>query len=319
MVRKSGKEDLIKRANLLRTDSVHGPFKGTVRVEEKDEQLIINGSEVNVIYADKPDSIDYTKHGIKKALLIDNTGVWRDEKSLGKHLKCKGIDKVLLTAPVKGKLKNIVHGINNEIIGSKDNILGAASCTTNAIVPVLKVINDEFEIISGHIETVHAYTNDQNLIDNFHKKSRRGRSAALNLVITETGAGSAVGQVLPELEGKLTANSIRVPTPNVSLAIMKLNLKKSTDATELNNFLRQTAFHSQYKDQIDFTNSNEIVSSDFVGNRYAGIIDSAATICNENHAILYVWYDNEFGYTVQLLGLAKDMVGLTYKRYPEYQ
>ena len=204
-------------------------------------------------------------------------------------------------------------------MGSKDSILGAASCTTNAIVPVLKVLNDEFGIISGHIETVHAYTNDQNLIDNFHKKSRRGRSAALNLVITETGAGKAVGQILPELEGKLTANAIRVPTPNVSLAIMKLNLKKSMNATELNNFLRKTAFHSKYKDQIDFTNSSEIVSSDLVGNRYAGIIDSSATICNENHAILYVWYDNEFGYTVQLLGLSKEMVGLTYKRYPEYQ
>ena len=251
--------------------------------------------------------------------MIDNTGVWRDKKSLGKHLKCNGIDKVLLTAPVKGKLKNIVHGINNETVSTKDDILGAASCTTNAIVPVLKVLNDEYGIISGHIETVHAYTNDQNLLDNFHEKSRRGRSAALNLVITETGAGKAVGQILPELEGKLTANAIRVPTPNVSLAIMKLNLEKSIDATELNDFLRQTAFHSKYKDQIDFTNSNEIVSSDFVGNRYAGIIDSAATICNENHAILYVWYDNEFGYTVQLLGLAKEMVGLTYKRYPEYQ
>ena len=319
VVRKSGKEDLIKRANLLRTDSVHGPFKGTVRVDEKDEQLIINGSEVKIIYSDKPDSIDYLSYGIKKALLIDNTGVWRDKKSLGRHLKCSGIDKILLTAPVKGELKNIIHGINNEAIGTKDNILGAASCTTNAIVPVLKVLNDEFGIISGHIETVHAYTNDQNLIDNFHEKSRRGRSAALNLVITETGAGTAVGKILPELEGKLTANAIRVPTPNVSLAIMKLNLGKSLEVTELNNFLRQTAFHSKYKDQIDFTNSTEIVSSDFVGNRYAGIIDSAATICNENHAILYVWYDNEFGYTVQLLGLAKEMVGLTYKRYPEYQ
>ena len=158
-----------------------------------------------------------------------------------------------------------------------------------------------------------------NLIDNFHEKSRRGRSAALNLVITETGAGTAVGQILPELQGKLTANAIRVPTPNVSLAIMKLSLEKSIEVSELNDFLRQTAFHSKYKDQIDFTNSSEMVSSDFVGNRYAGIIDSAATICNENHAILYVWYDNEFGYTVQLLGLAKDMVGLTYKRYPEYQ
>ena len=319
VVRKSGKEDLIKRANLLRTDSVHGPFKGTVRVDEKDEQLIVNGSEVKIIYSDKPDSIDYASYGINKALLIDNTGVWRDKKSLGKHLECNGIDKVLLTAPVKGKLKNIVHGINNETVSTKDDILGAASCTTNAIVPILKVLNDEYRIISGHIETVHAYTNDQNLLDNFHEKSRRGRSAALNLVITETGAGKAVGQILPELEGKLTANAIRVPTPNVSLAIMKLNLGKSMGATELNDFLRQTAFHSKYKDQIDFTNSNEIVSSDFVGNRYAGIIDSAATICNENHAILYVWYDNEFGYTVQLLGLAKEMVGLTYKRYPEYQ
>jgi len=319
VVRKSGKEDLIKRANLLRTDSVHGPFKGTVRVEEKDEQLIVNGSEVKIIYSDKPDSIDYESYGINKALLIDNTGVWRDKKSLDKHLKCNGINKVLLTAPVKGKLKNIVHGINNETVSTKDDILGAASCTTNAIVPILKVLNDEYRIISGHIETVHAYTNDQNLLDNFHEKSRRGRSAALNLVITETGAGKAVGQILPELEGKLTANAIRVPTPNVSLAIMKLNLEKSMDTTELNDFLRQTAFHSKYKDQIDFTNSNEIVSSDFVGNRYAGIIDSAATICNENHAILYVWYDNEFGYTVQLLGLAKEMVGLTYKRYPEYQ
>jgi len=319
VVRKSGKGDLIKRANLLRTDSVHGPFKGTVRVEENNEQLIINGSEVKIIYADKPDSIDYSSYGIKKALLIDNTGVWRDKKSLSRHLKCKGIDKVLLTAPVKSNLKNIVHGINNETVDTKDNILGAASCTTNAIVPVLKVLNDEYGIISGHIETVHAYTNDQNLIDNFHKKSRRGRSAALNLVITETGAGKAVGQILPELKGKLTANAIRVPTPNVSLAIMKLNLEKSMDVTELNDFLRQIAFHSKYKDQIDFTNSSEIVSSDFVGNRYAGIVDSAATICNENHAILYVWYDNEFGYTVQLLGLAKEMVGLTYKRYPEYQ
>ena len=319
VVRKSGKGDLIKRANLLRTDSVHGPFKGTVRVEENNEQLIINGSEVKIIYGDKPDSIDYSSYGIKKALLIDNTGVWRDKKGLERHLKNKGIDKVLLTAPAKGKLKNIVHGINNETVGSKDNILGAASCTTNAIVPVLKVLNDEYGIISGHIETVHAYTNDQNLLDNFHEKSRRGRSAALNLVITETGAGKAVGQILPELKGKLTANAIRVPTPNVSLAIMKLNLGKSMGATELNDFLRQIAFHSKYKDQIDFTNSNEIVSSDFVGNRYAGIIDSAATICNENHAILYVWYDNEFGYTVQLLGLAKEMVGLTYKRYPEYQ
>ena len=319
VVRQSGKDDLIKRANLLRTDSVHGPFKGTVRVSEKLQQLIINGSEVKIIYSNEHDSINYNELSINNALLIDNTGVWRDEEGLKKHLKCRGIKKVLLTAPAKGKIKNIVHGINNHLVNSTDSILGAASCTTNAIVPVLKVLNDEYQIISGHIETVHSYTNDQNLLDNFHEKSRRGRSAALNLVITETGAGKAVGQVLPELEGKLTANAIRVPTPNVSLAIMKLQFSKELDRLELNNFLRQVAFHSPYKDQIDFTNSSEIVSSDFVGNRYAGIIDSAATICHADQAIIYVWYDNEFGYTVQLLGLAKELVGLTYKRYPEYQ
>ena len=318
VLRKNSDDDLIKRANLLRTDSVHGPFKGTIRVMEDQDILIINGNEVKVIYANKPDEINYTKFNIENALLVDSTGAWRDKDSLSKHLKSKGIKRVLLTAPGKKGIKNIVHGINNKEINNKDLILGAASCTTNAIVPVLKVINDEFTILSGHIETVHAYTNDQNLIDNYHKKERRGRSAALNLVITETGAGKAVGEILPELKGRLTANAIRVPTPNVSLAIMRLDLQEEIKTDVLNNYLRQIAFHSSYKDQIDFTNLTEVVSSDFVGNRKAGIIDSTATICSGKSCVLYVWYDNEFGYTVQLLGLAKDMVGLTYERYPKF-
>ena len=318
VLRKNSDDDLIKRANLLRTDSVHGPFKGTIRVMEDNDILIINGNEVKVIYSNKPDEINYTKFNIENALLVDSTGAWRDKDSLSKHLKSKGIKRVLLTAPGKKGIKNIVHGINNQEINNKDLILGAASCTTNAIVPVLKVINDEFTILSGHIETVHAYTNDQNLIDNYHKKARRGRSAALNLVITETGAGTAVGEILPELKGRITANAIRVPTPNVSLAIMRLDLQEEIKTDVLNNYLRQIAFHSSYKDQIDFTNLTEVVSSDFVGNRKAGIIDSAATICSGKSCVLYVWYDNEFGYTVQLLGLAKDMVGLTYERYPKF-
>nr|MCS5543221.1 glyceraldehyde-3-phosphate dehydrogenase [SAR86 cluster bacterium] len=292
VLRKNSDDDLIKRANLLRTDSVHGPFKGTIRVMEDNDILIINGNEVKVIYANKPDEINYTKFNIENALLVDSTGAWRDKDSLSKHLKSKGIKKVLLTAPGKKGIKNIVHGINNKEINNKDLILGAASCTTNAIVPVLKVINDEFTILSGHIETVHAYTNDQNLIDNYHKKKRRGRSAALNLVITETGAGKAVGEILPELKGRLTANAIRVPTPNVSLAIMRLDLQEEIKTDVLNNYLRQIAFHSSYKDQIDFTNLTEVVSSDFVGNRKAGIIDSTATICSGKSCVLYVWYDN---------------------------
>ena len=318
VVRKSVDNDLIKRANLIRTDSVHGPFKGTVRVLEEENKLIINGNEVQVIYASDPTSIDYTEYGIKDALLVDNTGVWRDEEGLSQHLNCNGIKKVLLTAPGKGGIKNIVHGINNYVMDSNDTILGAASCTTNAIVPVLKVLDEEYGIDSGHIESVHSYTNDQNLIDNFHKKERRGRSAALNIVITETGAGKAVGQVLPDLLGKLTANAVRVPTPNVSLAIMKLTLGKDLDLESLNLFLRQKAFHSEYKNQIGYTNSPEVVSTDFVGNTHAGIVDSAATIVNARNCVIYVWYDNEFGYTAQLLGLAKEMVGLTYKRYPKF-
>ena len=317
VVRKAVEDDLIKRANLMRTDSVHGPFKGTVRVIEDEDKLIINGNEIKIIYANSPSDIDYTKYGIDKALLIDNTGVWRDKAGLGTHLNCKGISKVLLTAPAKDGIKNIVHGINNNIM-ENDELLGAASCTTNAIVPTLKVLNDEFDIQSGHIESVHSYTNDQNLIDNFHKKVRRGRSAALNMVITETGAGKAVGQVLPELQGKLTANAVRVPPPNVSLAIINLRFAKDITLEELNDFLRQKAFHSDLKEQIGFTNSPEVVSTDFVGDRHAGIIDSAATIVNGNKCVLYVWYDNEFGYTAQLLGLAKEMVGLTYQRYPNF-
>ena len=318
VVRKSVNNDLIKRANLIRTDSVHGPFKGTVRVLEEENKLIINGNEVQVIYASDPTSIDYMEYGIKDALLVDNTGVWRDKEGLSQHLNCNGVKKVLLTAPGKGGIKNIVHGINNSVMDSNDAILGAASCTTNAIVPVLKVLDEEYGIDSGHIESVHSYTNDQNLIDNFHKKERRGRSAALNIVITETGAGKAVGQVLPDLLGKLTANAVRVPTPNVSLAIMKLTLNKEMDLETLNLFLRQKAFHSEYKNQIGYTNSPEVVSTDFVGNTHAGIVDSAATIVNAKNCVIYVWYDNEFGYTAQLLGLAKEMVGLTYKRYPKF-
>ena len=318
VVRKSSEDDIVKRANLLRTDSVHGPFKGTVRVERETETLIINGNEVKIIYANSPEQINYTEYDIKDALLIDNTGIWREKEALGKHLECEGISKILLTAPGKKGVKNIVYGINNDVLPETEEIVGAASCTTNAIVPVLKALNDQFLIQQGHIETVHAYTNDQNLIDNYHKKARRGRSAALNLVITETGAGKAVGEVLPELQGKLTANAIRVPTPNVSLAIMNLTFKNNHSKEELNSFLRNKAFHSELKDQIDFTSSSEMVSNDFVGSRYACIVDSAATLSQGNNAVFYIWYDNEFGYSVQLLRVAKQMAGIKYPRFPKY-
>ena len=167
------------------------------------------------------------------------------------------------------------------------------------------------------METVHAYTNDQNLIDNYHKGSRRGRSAALNMVLTETGAAKAVVKAVPELEGKLTGNAVRVPIPNVSMAIMNLSLSQATSKDEVNEFLRDIALHSQLQNQISYTQSPDAVSSDFVGTREAGIVDSNATIVQGNHCVLYLWYDNEFGYCCQVARMVYKMAGLKFQVYPQ--
>ncbi|KHL68587.1 MULTISPECIES: glyceraldehyde-3-phosphate dehydrogenase [Pseudomonas] len=316
VVRKGAENDLAKRASLLRRDSVHGPFDGTIVIDEANNTITANGNLIQVIYSNDPSSVDYTQYGIKNALLVDNTGKWRDAEGLGQHLKCPGVDRVILTAPGKGALKNIVHGINHAEITPEDKIVSAASCTTNAIVPVLKAVYDKFGIVHGHVETVHSYTNDQNLIDNFHKGSRRGRSAPLNMVITETGAATAAAKALPVLKGKLTGNAIRVPTPNVSMAILNLTLEKATDREEINEYLRQMAMHSELQKQIDFVQSQEVVSTDFVGSRHAGVVDAEATICNENRVVLYVWYDNEFGYSCQVVRVMEDMAGVNPPAFP---
>lgn len=310
--------DLVKRSSLLRRDSVHGSFKGTIRVDEETNTLVCNGSEIKIIYANSPSEIDYTEHDINDAILLDSTGVWRDEAGLSQHLACPGIKKVLLTAPGKGDMKNIVYGINNNTITPEDTIVSAASCTTNAITPVLKALLDKYGIDKGHVETVHSYTNDQNLIDNYHSGERRGRSAVLNMVLTETGAAKAVQKAIPELAGKLSGNSIRVPTPNVSMAILNIQLEKNTNAEELNAYMREVALHSPLQQQIDYTNSPEVVSSDFVGSRHACIFDSKATIVNENSCVLYCWYDNEFGYSCQVIRCLEQMAGVNYEVYPAY-
>ncbi|QPB82927.1 glyceraldehyde-3-phosphate dehydrogenase [Pseudoalteromonas rubra] len=308
--------DLEKRASLLRRDSIHGPFNGSITVDHEKGAIKANGNYIQIIYANSPEEVDYTQYGIENALVVDNTGVWKDEDGLGKHLQSKGASKVLLTAPAKGDIKNVVYGVNNADILSEDKIVSAASCTTNAITPVLKALNDKFGIKNGHVETVHSYTNDQNLIDNYHKAERRGRSAALNMVITSTGAAKAVAKALPELAGKLTGNAIRVPTPNVSMAILNLNLKAETTAEELNEFLRDTSLHSELRDQIDYTASTEIVSTDLVGSRYAGVVDSQATIVDGDRVVLYVWYDNEFGYSCQVVRVMRDMAEVEFPSLP---
>jgi glyceraldehyde 3-phosphate dehydrogenase len=317
VVRKGGDGDLTKRVNLLRNDSIHGSFQGTVRIDEENSRIIANGNVIHFIYSDGPDKIDYTQFGIEDALVIDNTGKWRDEAGLSLHLKSKGVSKVMLTAPGKGDLKNIVYGINHNMIEPDDKIITAASCTTNAIAPVLKLIHDRYGIVHGHVETVHAYTNDQNLIDNFHKADRRGRSAALNMVLTETGAAKAVSKAVPELAGKLSGNAVRVPVADVSMAIVNLTLQTKCTKEEINEYLRKIALHSPLQNQLGYTESPDAVSSDFIGSREASILDATATIANGNNLVLYLWYDNEFGYCNQVVRMVSKMAGVNWLSYPE--
>ena len=307
---------LEKRASLLRIDSVHGNFLGTVEINTEKNALIINGTTVYMISASKPEDIDYTKYQINDALVIDNTGAFRDFEELNRHLISNGASKVLLTAPGKG-IPNIVHGVNHKNHKPElNNIYSAASCTTNAITPVLKVIEDEFGIKKGHIETIHAYTNDQNLVDNMHSKHRRGRAAALNMVITETGAAKAVSKVLPILKGKLTSNAVRVPVPNGSLAILNLQLHKSTTKERFNSIMKKHALDGDLVEQIKYSINKELVSSDIVGTTAPSIFDSEATITDNETVVLYVWYDNEYGYTHQVIRLAKYISDV--RRYTYY-
>jgi glyceraldehyde 3-phosphate dehydrogenase len=298
---------LEKRASLLRYDSIHGDFEGSVQADVANNALIINGTTVHIITANAPEEIDYTKYGIENALLIDNTGAFTTEEALKRHLVSKGVDKVLLTAPGKG-VPNIVYGVNhNEYNPDEVAIFSAASCTTNAITPILKAVEDTLGVVKGHLETIHAYTNDQNLVDNMHKKYRRGRAAALNMVITETGAGSAVAKALPSLTGKLTSNAIRVPVPNGSLVVLNLEVSKETSLENINAIMRSYALEGELVEQIKYSLNNELVSSDIVGTSAPSIYDSNATIVSGDgkNIVLYVWYDNEYGYSHQVIRLAK--------------
>jgi glyceraldehyde 3-phosphate dehydrogenase len=309
VTRGNSDDEILKRSSLLRKDSVHGRFRGVISEDLENKTIIANGNVIHMIAASNPAEIDYTQYGINNAMVIDNSGVWRDADKLSVHLKSKGVAKVLLTAPGKGSLPNIVYGVNHQNFNPDDaQIFTAASCTTNAISPIIKVISDAYGIISGHVETVHSYTNDQNLLDNYHKKYRRGRSAPMNMVITETGAASAIAKVMPEMAGKFTGNAVRVPTPDVSLAILNLNLSKEVSTVEeVNAVLQQAATFGDLVEQIDYSTSNELVSSDCIGNSHAAIVDSRATLIapSKKSIVLYVWYDNEYGYTRQVIRLAK--------------
>lgn len=309
---------LEKRASLLRHDSIHGDFQGSVTANPANSTLVINGATVHIISALNPEKIDYTKYGINNALLIDNTGAFTTADALKRHLAADGVEKVILTAPGKG-IPNIVYGVNhNDYSPDENDIYSAASCTTNAITPVLKVLEETLGVVKGHLETIHAYTNDQNLVDNMHKKYRRGRAAALNMVITETGAGSAVAKAIPALEGKLTSNAIRVPVPNGSLVVVNVEVERPTTITEVNEIMKHYALEGELVEQIKYSVNNELVSSDIVGTSAPAIYDSKATIVSADgkNVILYVWYDNEYGYSHQVIRLAKYVAKV--RRYTYY-
>ncbi|MGB1314846.1 MAG: glyceraldehyde-3-phosphate dehydrogenase [Chitinophagales bacterium] len=310
VVRKKGSDDIVKRASLLRKDSVHGKMAGTVRVDKENNRLIVNGNVIQMIYANHPSEINYGDYGIKDALVIDNMGIWKDREALSQHLQAKGAKQVLLTAPAGSDIENVVFGINhNKVDVNKETIFSAASCTTNCIAPVLHLIEENYGLKDGHIETIHAYTNDQNLIDNIHSKARRGRSAALNMVLTSTGAAKAAIKIFPHFEGKLTASAVRVPTPNASIAIMSMTLKKKIEngVEEINGLFRNAALKGDLVEQIGYAASSEHVSTDVVGNTSASEIDSLNTIVNKegDRVVIYTWYDNEFGYTNQVIRYAK--------------
>jgi len=318
VTRGNDSEQIEKRASLFRHDSVHGQFRGIAIESLDDKTIYINGHKVLMLAANAPEDLDYTEYGIDDAILIDNTGIYRDREGLSRHLNAKGISKVVLTAPGKGDIPNIVYGVNHDSINfNTENILSAASCTTNAAAPVLSIIEKNIGIEKGHLETVHSYTNDQNLLDNFHKKTRRGRSAPLNLVITETGAAKAVTKIIPSIEGKLTGNAIRVPTPNVSLVIMALDLKRETTIEEVHELVRQTSLSGELVAQIKFGTSVDAVSSDFTSEPYTSVFDSMATkISGDGKSIVvYVWYDNEFGYSLQVIRVAKSMANVKRPTY----
>ena len=319
VTRKVTDEDIAKRASLIRHDSIHGPFRGNVIEDFENKAIYVNGNMVKMMEGSNPEDIDYEAEGITNALLIDNTGIFKNREGLGRHLKSKGVSQVILTAPAQGDIPNIVYGINHQDLDIKnENIFSAASCTTNAIVPTLSVLENKLGIEKGHIESIHAFTNDQNLTDNFHKKPRRGRSAPMNMVITSTGAGNAAAKAIPSLKGKLTANAVRVPIPNVSLALLSLSLNSRTSKEEVDAIMRSAALSGNLVEQIRYSASDESVSTDFIGDPVAGIYDAPATQVSGDgkNIVIYLWYDNEFGYTIQVIRLAKHVAGV--KRYRYY-
>jgi len=277
-------------ANLFKYDSVHGKFKGEVSYTP--ESLIIDGKEIKVLAQPDPSQLPWKDLGVD--IVIESTGIFRTREKAELHLKA-GAKKVIITAPAKGEDVTIVIGCNEDLLKPEHTIISCASCTTNSIAPIVKVLHEHFGIQWGFLTTVHAYTNDQRVLDLPHKDLRRARAAAINTIPTTTGAAKAVALVVPELKGKLDGVALRVPVPDGSITDFVAVVEKETTVEEINSVMKE-ATEGKLKEIIAY-NEDPIVSSDIVGTPYSGIFDATLTNVKGNLVKVFSWYDNEYGYS----------------------
>ena len=285
-------------AHLLKYDSVHGTYSGSV--EPNEQGFLVQGKQITVTRGG-PGEWSWGDLGVD--MVLETTGKFRDRDSCQKHLQA-GCKKVLISAPGKGSDVSVVMGVNDQDLRPEHTIISNASCTTNCLAPAAKVINDTFGLVRGTMTTVHSYTMSQRILDGSHKDLRRGRAAAMSMIPTSTGAAKAVGEVIPELQGKLDGMAIRVPTPNVSLVDLSVDLGTSTSAQEVNTALRE-ASQGKLKNVMGYSDE-PLVSVDYIGSIYGGVVDGLTTTVTDSTLLkLIVWYDNEAGFTHQLLRLAE--------------
>ena len=285
-------------AHLLKYDSIHGRFPGEVSVEGG--QLVVNGKTVQVSAERDPAALPWGTLGCD--VVVESTGVFRDQEGAGKHIAA-GARKVVISAPAKGGITTVVLGVNDEVITDDVNIMSNASCTTNCLAPMAKVLNDSFGLVKGYITTVHAYTSDQRIQDAPHSDLRRARAAAMSMIPTTTGAAVAVGLVLPELKGKLDGHAVRVPTPTGSLTDLVVELSRDVTAAEVNAAMKAAA-DGPMKGILEYT-EDPIVSVDIVGNTHSNIFDAGMTSAMGNMVKVFGWYDNEMGYSSRVADLVQ--------------
>jgi len=289
-------------AHLLKYDSVHGKFNGKVEVDG--DNLIVNGDKIKITAERDPEKLKWGALGTD--VVIESTGVFRTQEACMNHIKA-GAKKVILTVPPKGDVDvMVVPGVNDDVLTGKEQVLSNASCTTNCLAPMVKVLNDTFGVEKGFMTTVHSYTNDQSLLDLPHSDLRRSRAAAVSIIPTTTGAAKAVGKVIPALNGKLDGFALRVPTPNGSITDLVAILKKNVTVEEVNDAFKKAA-NGPMKGIIEYT-EDPIVSVDIIGNPHSNIFDALSTMANGNLVKVVGWYDNEYGYSSRVVDLIKKIV-----------